>query len=64
MRPTHELLTWLKEMSQRTGLPIGRFIRQQPENTKAEKGSQSFLPHAGQINGPSDLSSRKGFSRR
>jgi hypothetical protein len=64
MRLTDELLAWLKEMSQRTGLPVGRIVRQQLESAKAENGNQRFLALAGKINGPPDLSSRKGFSRR
>ena len=59
-----ELLAWLKEVSRRTGLPVGRIIRQQLESAKSGKGNQRFLQHAGKINGSSDLSSRKGFSRR
>jgi hypothetical protein len=61
---TDEILTWLKEMSRRTGLPVGRIIRRQFERAKAEKGNQRFLSLADNFNGRSDLSSRKGFSRR
>ena len=64
IRLTDELMTWLKETARKTGLPLGRLIRQQLETAKAEKGKQTFLQRAGQINGPSDLSSRKGFSRK
>lgn len=64
IRLTEELLAWLKEMSQRTGMPIGRIIRQQLERVRAERKNQRFLRHAGEIDGPPDLSSRKGFSRR
>ncbi len=64
MRLIEELLAWLKEKSQRRGLPVGRVIREQLEQAKSEKGNQSFLRHAGQINGSPDLSSRKGFSRK
>jgi hypothetical protein len=49
-------------VSRRTGLPVGRIIRQQLESARAEKGNQKFLRHAGQISGSPDLSSRKGFS--
>jgi hypothetical protein len=63
IRLTDELLAWLKEISQRTGLPVGRIVRQQLESAKAAKGNQRFLNLAGKINGPPDLSSRKGFSR-
>jgi len=64
IRLTEELLAWLKEVSRRTGVPVGRIIRQQLESAKAEGGHQPFLRHAGKISGPADLSSRKGFSRR
>jgi hypothetical protein len=64
IRLTDELLAWLKETARKTGLPLGKLIRQQLETAKAEKGKQTFLHRAGQINGPPDLSSRKGFSRK
>jgi hypothetical protein len=51
-------------MSRRTGLPVGRIIREQLESAKSGKGNQKFLRHAGQISGSADLSSRRGFSRR
>ncbi len=64
IRLTEELAEWLKEVSRRTGQPVGRIIRQHLESAKAEKQNQRFLRHAGAINGDPDLSSRKGFSRR
>jgi predicted DNA-binding protein len=64
IRLTEELLAWLKEVSRRTGLPVGRIIRQHLESAREEKGNQKFLRHAGLISGPPDLSSRKGFSKR
>jgi hypothetical protein len=64
IRITEELLAWLKEMSQKTGLPVGRLIRQQVESAKAKQGNQRFLRHAGKIAGAPDLSTREGFSRR
>jgi len=64
IRLTDELLEWLKEKSRRTGVPVGRLIRQQLETAKANGGEQRFLRHIGAIRGgPADLSSRKGFSR-
>jgi hypothetical protein len=63
IRITEELLAWLKEMSQKTGLPVGRLIRQQVESAKAKQGNQRFLRHAGKISGAPDLSTREGFSR-
>ncbi len=64
IRLTEELMAWLKDTAKRTGVPVGRIIRQQLETARAEKGSQRFLRRAGEMSGPPDLSSRKGFSRR
>jgi hypothetical protein len=65
IRLTDELLAWLKERSLRTGIPMGRLIRQQLESARSNGGKQRFLRHLGEISGgPPDLSSRKGFSRR
>jgi len=64
IRLTEELLAWLKEKSRRTGVPMGRLVREQLESAKSNGGKQRFLRHAGVIRGgPADLSSRKGFSR-
>ena len=64
IRLTDELLNWLKETSQRTGVPMGRLIRQQLEKARDHGGKQRFMRHAGVITGgPSNVSSRKGFSR-
>jgi hypothetical protein len=63
IRVTEELANWLAEVSRRTGIPAGRIIRQLLEKAKAEEGKQVFLRRAGEIDGPPDLSSRKGFSQ-
>lgn len=65
IRLTDELLGWLKETSRKTGVPIGRLIREQLESARSNGGKQGFLRYAGAIDGlPSNLSSRKGFSRK
>jgi hypothetical protein len=64
IRLTDELLDWLKETSQKTGVPVGRLVREQLETAKANGGKQRFLRHAGEIDGPPDLSLRKGYSRK
>jgi hypothetical protein len=64
IRLTAELAQWLAEMARKTGLPAGRIIRMQLERARTEVGTQAFLRHAGEISGPPDLSSRKGFSRK
>lgn len=65
IRITDELRDWLDETSRRTGIPVGRIIREQLETAKGQAGSQRFLRHAGAFEGgPKDVSSRKGFSRK
>jgi hypothetical protein len=64
IRVTDELLVWLKEMSRRTDYRWDGLFAIQLERAKAEKGNRRFLSLADEINGPSDLSSREGFSGR
>jgi predicted DNA-binding protein len=64
IRLPEEMLEKLKETSRRTGIPVGRLVRQSLETTLAQKESNPLLKFAGVIKGgPKDLSSRKGFSR-
>jgi len=64
IRLTDELLSWLKETSRQTGVPMGRLVREQLESVKSNGGKQRFLRHVGALSGPPDLSSRKGYSRK
>jgi hypothetical protein len=57
-----ELAAWLEEESKKTGVPQGRIIRQQLERAKAGS-AQRFMRLAGRVQGPKNLSARKGFSR-
>ena len=63
IRLTDELREWLEQTARKTGLPIGRLVREELEKAR-ERSGQRFLRRAGVIDGPPDLSSRKGFSRR
>jgi predicted transcriptional regulator len=63
IRLTKELATWLEQVAAKMGVSQGRIIRDQLEKAKASKSSQAFMPLAGAVRGPRDLSSRKGFSR-
>jgi hypothetical protein len=63
IRITERLMAWLREEADRTGIPVGRIIREHMERVMDSPASQPFMRHAGKINGPPDLSSRKGFSR-
>jgi len=49
-------------MSQRIGLPVEQIVREQLKKAKAERRKRRSLGLAGKINGPADLSERKGFS--
>jgi hypothetical protein len=63
VRLTRELSEWLEETSRKSGLPQGKIIRDQLEKARAAEG-KSFMRWAGAIQGPRNLSRRKGFSRQ
>jgi len=64
VRLPEELLKRLREKSRRTGLPLGRVVRQSLETTLSKHEEQPWRKYAGVIKGgPPDVSSRKGFSR-
>lgn len=63
LRVSEELAGWLAEVSRRTGIPVGKLIREQLEKARQEHKDPAFMRYAGSLNGPRDLSSRKGFSR-
>jgi predicted DNA-binding protein len=63
IRLPEEMLEKLKETSRRTGIPVGRLVRESLEKTLS-RDENPLLKFAGVIKGgPRDLSSRKGFSR-
>jgi hypothetical protein len=64
VRLTEELAAWLRDTSRKSGVPAGRLIRDQLEKAKKETGQQIFLRHAGELSGPANLSSRKGFASK
>ena len=68
IRLPKDLLERLRRVSRRTGLPIGRVVRESLEATLSRNGDnaedQPWKKYAGIIKGgPPDVSSRKGFSR-
>jgi hypothetical protein len=63
IRLSKELADWLAETARRTGVPQGKLVRDQLEKAKAAAGSRPYLRWAGCVNGPKDLSMRKGFSK-
>jgi hypothetical protein len=64
VRIPEELADWLKNTARRTGVPVGRLVREELERAKRENGTKSYMRFSGSIVGPPDLSSRKGFSRK
>jgi predicted transcriptional regulator len=63
VRLPDDLADWLSETAHKTGVAQGRLIREELERAKtADK--RSFMRLAGAVNGPADLSRRKGFSRK
>jgi predicted DNA-binding protein len=65
IRLPNELLDRLRQVARRTGLPVGRLVRQSLEKTLAPDVEQPWKKFVGILkDGPSDLSSRKGFSRK
>lgn len=64
IRLPEELSAWLRSISRKTGVPVGRLVREQIERAKRETGNKSFMRFSGSIDGPPDLSARKGFSRK
>jgi predicted transcriptional regulator len=65
VRLPKELLDRLRLVAQRSGLPVGRVVRQSLEVTLKKDTDPPWMKYAGsQRGGPPDLSSRKGFSRK
>jgi hypothetical protein len=64
IRLTPELATWLRTTARKTGMPMGRLVRDQLELAKRQTGEKPFLRYAGVMSGPPDLSSRKGYSKK
>jgi len=65
IRLPEDLLKRLREKSRRTGIPMGRVVRQSLEITLHRENEPVWMKYAGTIKGgPPDLSSRKGFSRK
>jgi predicted transcriptional regulator len=63
VRLPEDLATWLDHAARKAGVPKGRIVRQELERAR-NSANRPFLRLAGAIDGPSDLSTRKGFSRK
>jgi predicted transcriptional regulator len=63
VRLPEELAEWLDQVAQRACVPRGRIVRMELERAR-KTSKQAFLRLAGAVDGPPDLSTRKGFSRK
>ncbi len=63
IRLTPELAEWLETTARKTGVPQGRIVRQQLELAKTS-ADKPFMRLAGAVDGPRDLSRRKGFAKK
>jgi hypothetical protein len=64
VRIPEDLARWLVDTAGRTGVSQGQLIREQLERARAMRRDRAFMRLAGSVDGPSGLSSRKGFSKR
>ena len=64
VRLTKELAEWLADKAARTSLSQGKLVRDQLERARQEDRPK-FMRLAGSIHGgPTDVSTRKGFSKK
>ena len=63
IRLPDDLAQWLEEASRKSGIPRGRIVKMELERAQKASG-RPFLRLAGVVDGPRDLSTRKGFSRK
>lgn len=63
IRLTRRLAEWLERTAAETGRSQGEIIREQLEHAREGKSSKPFMRLAGSVQGPKNLSRRKGFSK-
>jgi hypothetical protein len=63
VRLNEDLAAWLEAAAARRGVSQGKLIRDQLEKARASGEAQGFMRLAGAVEGPKNLSRRKGFSR-
>jgi hypothetical protein len=64
VRLPEQLAQWLSAVARKTGVPVGRIVREQLQRARSEQDRRPYMRLAGKIKGPRNLSTRKGFSRR
>jgi ribbon-helix-helix CopG family protein len=63
VRLPEDLADWLRENARRRGLSQSQIIKDHLEKARNGAPSRAFMSLAGTIDGPKDLSQRKGFKR-
>ena len=63
IRLPDDLAQWLEETARKSGMSRGRIIRTELEKAR-DSSAAKFLRWAGAVDGPPDLSTRKGFARK
>jgi predicted transcriptional regulator len=63
MRLSEDLAKWLDETAKKSGVSRSQAVRSELERARASEG-QRFMRLAGAIDGPPDLSQRKGLARK
>ena len=59
-----ESLEWIRRRSKETGLPQGRLVKEAIDALRERtEDNKPFLELAGSLEGPRNLSQRKGFSK-
>ena len=63
VRLPEALARWLEENAKATGRSQGSLVKEALERVRRAEASKPFLSLAGSIEGPRNLSRRKGFAR-
>ena len=59
-----DLAAWLEQTAKQTGVSQGQIVRDQLHSARSKKEGRRFMRLAGCVDGPRNLSSRKGFSKK
>ncbi len=63
IRLGEDLARWVEEQAQATGRSQGSLVKEALEKVRQAEQAKPFMKLAGSVDGPKNLSRRKGFSR-
>ena len=63
VRLSEELARWLRDLARRRGVSQSQIVKDNLEKARHATPDKPFMKLAGSVEGPRDLSQRKGFSR-